>query len=256
MPKLDLSPDDQARYDEILCIADTKLVLAGWHMITIPNGRAIGDWNAICGMMQAHYGHARALYNYLSDYGLTRADAEWNRSRMEIRSSELLDQPPESWSDLILSTYLVERAVATLLTAYEGVGQSEQFAGLARKIGRETQFHFSYLHGWFKVLAAHRRQELDRSVAPRLEQILLWFGPDGAADPPFATGQRAASRQQLRAAFLDQARSDAVACGFSLDEPTSPVARWEPVTMRATSAGLPEKLFEMIRFKHTELAIP
>ena len=38
-----MSPPDQARYDEIVCIADTKLVLAGWHMITLPNGRAIAD---------------------------------------------------------------------------------------------------------------------------------------------------------------------------------------------------------------------
>lgn len=256
MIRTDLSTADQARYDEILCLADTKLVLAGWHMITLPNGRAIGDWNAICGMMQAHYGHARALYAYLSKHGLTRADAEWNRSAKEIRSSELLDKPPESWTDLILSTYLVEHAAASLLTVYEKDTEDQQLAGLAAKIGNETRFHFSYLEGWLKVLAQSRREELERYAIPRLAQMLQWWGPEGVADSPFAMGQRAVSRQAMRADFLDRTRSGAAACGFSLDGAAPSIPYWDPTTMRASREGLPPSLFELIRFKNTELAMP
>jgi 1,2-phenylacetyl-CoA epoxidase catalytic subunit len=206
--------------------------------------------------MQAHYGHARALYGYLSKYGLTRADAEWNRSAQQIRSSDLLDHPPQSWPDLIVSTYLVERAVATLLGAYEKDATDEQLAGLAAKIRGETQFHFSYLHGWLKLLAGSRRDELERSVATRMDQMLRWWGPEAAEDLQHASGQRTRSRRELRDDFLDHVRSDGNACGFTLDAPMAPITHWDPRSMRVSREGLPPKLFELIRFKHTELAMP
>ena len=255
MPYVQSTPADQARYDEILCIADTKLVLAGWHMITIPNGRAIADWNAICGMMQAHYGHARALYAYLARYGLTRADAEWNRSAMEIRSADILDKPPSSWTDLIVSTHLVERAVSTLICAYQE-DADDQLARLAGKIRAETEFHFSYLKGWLKVLASSRREELERLATSRTGAMLQWWGPDGSQDTPHALGQRQLTRKQMRSAFLGDARADAVACGFTLREESAPAANWHQPTMRVSREGLPPRLFEQIRFKNTELAMP
>lgn len=255
MSDVQLSPPDQARYDEILCIADTKLVLAGWHMITIPNGRAIADWNAICGMMQAHYGHARALYGYLSKYGLTRADAEWNRSATEIRSADLLDKPPSSWSDLIISTYLVERAVATVISVYQK-DADDNLAGLAAKMCAETQFHFSYLKGWLKVLASKQRGDLDRLVALRLGSMLQWWGPGDFEDTPSALGRRALTREHMRATFLTDAQADAAACGFSLRADPPAIPFWNPKTMRVSREGLPSRLFEQIRFKNTELAMP
>ena len=256
MSKVQLSPADQARYDEIMCIADTKLVLAGWHMITIPNGRAIADWNAVCGMLQAHYGHARALYGTLSKFGLTRAEAEWDRTALQIRSADLLDQPPVSWCDLIVSAYLVERAAATLVSAYE-TDADPQFAGLAAKINAETQFHFSYLKGWLSVLVTSQREELERLAAQRMKLMLQWWGPQGGEDAPFAQKQRSLTRDQLRAAFLSDAQRDAAACGFTLRADAAPAtASWNPQTMRVSREGLPPRLFEQIRFKNTELALP
>jgi 1,2-phenylacetyl-CoA epoxidase catalytic subunit len=255
MGNVQLSPAEQARYDEILCIADTKLVLAGWHMITIPNGRAIADWNAICGMLQAHYGHARALYGTLSKYGLTRAEAEWDRSAMQIRSADLLDKPPASWCDLIVSTYMVERAAAGLVSVYEKDADAE-FAGLAAKISSETQFHFSYLKGWLKVLADSQREELERLAALRVKAMLQWWGPEDGEDAPFAHGQRPLTRDQLRAAFLRDVQSDAATCGFSLRPDAPVVGSWSQRSMRVSREGLPAGLFEMIRFKHIELAMP
>ncbi len=256
MSKVQLSPADQARYDEILCIADTKLVLAGWHMITIPNGRAIADWNAICGMLQSHYGHARALYSTLSKYGLTRAEAEWDRSAAQIRSADLLDKPPASWCDLIVSTYMIERAVASMISAYESDADA-QFAGLAAKINAETQFHFSYLKGWMKVLATSQHEELERLATLRVNAMLQWWGPQGGEDAPFAHGQRPLTRDQLRSEFLSDAQRDAGACGFTLRADSLPsIASWNQQTMRVSREGLPPRLFEQIRFKNTELAMP
>lgn len=255
MANVQLSAPQQARYDEILCIADTKLVLAGWHMITIPNGRAIADWNAICGMLQTHYGHARALYGALSKYGLTRAEAEWDRLATQIRSADLLDKPPASWCDLIVSTYMVERAVAGLISVYEKDADAE-FAGLAAKISAETQFHFSYLKGWLKVLATNQREQLERLAALRMKAMLQWWGPEGGEDAPFAHGQRPLTRNQLGAAFLRDVQSDATACGFSLRPDSPSIGSWNQQSMRVSREGLPPGLFEQIRFKHIELAMP
>lgn len=256
MSQVQLSPAEQARYDEILCIADTKLVLAGWQVVTVPNGRAIADWTAISGMLQNHYGHARALYGNLSKFGLTRAQAEWDRSATQIRSADLLDKAPVSWCDMIVSTYLVERAVATLVGAY-GKDADAQFAGLAAKIGTETQFHFNYLKGWLQVLATSQREELERLAAQRVALMLQWWGPQGAEDAPFAHGHRPLTREQLRAAFLSEAQREAAACGFTLRVQAPTVAAsWNPQTMRVSREGLPPRLFEQIRFKNTELALP
>jgi len=255
MANIQLSPAEQARYDEILCIADTKLVLAGWHMITLPNGRAIADWNAVCGMLQSHYGHARALYGALSKFGLTRAEAEWNRSAMQIRSADLLDRPPASWCDLIVSTYMVERAIATMVSAYEKDADAA-FAGLAEKISAETQFHFSYLKGWMKVLATSQREELERLAALRTKAMLQWWGPEEGEDAPFAHGQRPLTRMQLRAAFLSDVQREAAACGFSVRPDAPSIGSWNQQTMRVSRDGLPPRLFEQIRFKNIELAMP
>lgn len=176
------TPTDQAVFDEILCIADAKLVLAGWYMITVPNGRAIADWSAICGMMQDHYGHARALYGYLERFGLTREQAEWSRTPTNIRSPEVLDSPPRSWADLIATCYLVEKALDTLLGAYDQAQADPKLAGIVRRIGREVSFHFNYLEGWLKVVASTHPADLVSALQRRLEDVLKWWGPSGAVD--------------------------------------------------------------------------
>lgn len=260
MKKQPLAIEDQAWYDEILCIADTKQVLAGWYMITLPNGRSIADWNAICGMMQDHYGHARALYGSLKDYGLTREDAEYNRGAKEIRSPEMLDTPPESWLDLIVASYLAERAIDTLLSAYEQDPRKGEpasaFAPLARKIGRETQFHLRYFSGWLKVLAVKQTPDLERIFLLRLERMLRWWGPHGMEDFLHTSGQRPMSRDQLREKYLAVIERELSGMGIRCNLPSQSIEGWRPRDMRATPHGLPEKLFELMRFKYTELAMP
>lgn len=256
MTKQVLSPAEQALYDEMYCIADAKLVLAGWYMITIPNGRAIADWNAICGMMQDHYGHARALYGYLGGFGLTREEAEWTRTAKQIRSPELLDAPPESWLDLIVASYVTEQAIDTLLGAYGGNQGVPELAALAQKIGRESEFHFNYFRGWLRVLAPGVTPELERRLSERMGQMLRWWGPDEADDSVCSGGWRSMSRSQLKDAFVASVKREVESIGIRCEVQAPDGKSWKATTMRAVEDGIPEKLFELVRFKHIELAMP
>lgn len=245
---------DKLFFDEIMCIADTKMVLAGWYMIAIPNGRAIADWASTCGMMQDHYGHARALFTYLGRYGLTREEAEWTRSADEIRGPAILDAPPASWTDFIVSSFLVEQALATLLSAHKQNETDPEFAGLASKIVKESLFHLSYLKGWLTVLESSQNEALLAAISKRLPAILEWWGPADAADPLADSRLRPAKRQALRMSFLDEVGKVLPIALQATGEQSG--KDWDPETMRTGAPGIPASLFEIIRFKNIELAMP
>jgi 1,2-phenylacetyl-CoA epoxidase catalytic subunit len=241
-------------YDELLCVADTKLVLAGWYMIVLPNGRGIPDWNALCGMLQDHYGHARALYQYLGRYGLTREEAEWARGPGEIRSARLLDRPPRSWTDFVVTMLGAEHLLSTLLGGYRDNEQDRALAGLARKMEREARFHLNYATGWLRALAGD-----DPSVITpfrdRLALALDWWRPDGT-DCLFEAGLRTAPEAVLRDTFataIEAEVSDA-----NLGERVGPDAPpgWRREFRRSGPQGIPEPLYELIRFKYVDLAVP
>jgi 1,2-phenylacetyl-CoA epoxidase catalytic subunit len=243
-----------ALYDELLCLADTKLVLAGWYMVVLPNGRGIPDWSALCGMLQDHYGHARALYQYLGRYGLTREEAEWARGPGEIRSARLLDRPPRSWTDFVVTMLCAEHLLSTLLGGYRDNEQDRALAGLARKMEREARFHLSYATGWLRALAGD-----DPSVITpfrdRLALALDWWGPD-ETDCLFEAGLRTAPERALSDTFV--AALDAELPDANLGDSVGSDARpgWRREFRRSGPRGIPESLYELIRFKYVELAVP
>lgn len=67
---------------------------------------------------------------------------------------------------------------------------------------------------------------------------------------------RSASRNELRIRFLATVDKDLAGVGLQLSPTAASSAEWNPAKMRATTGGIPEKLFELIRFKHIELALP
>jgi 1,2-phenylacetyl-CoA epoxidase catalytic subunit len=146
-------PGDRPRADDLLCVADTKLVMGNWLAETVMNGRSLPDFAAMLGMCTTSYGQARALYQFLSD-GQEAYDAlERGRGPGEIRSMNLLDAPPRNWPDLVLTIWLAERATWTLMSGLLPHAD-RRVAALARKVGEEAYFHLKYAAGWFKLLAA------------------------------------------------------------------------------------------------------
>lgn len=249
--------DDAARYSEIMCIADTKLVLAGWHMVVLPNGRGIPDWNALCGMLQDHYGHARALYQYLGRYGLTCEEAEWARSAGEIRSARLLDRPPESWADFVVTMFLAEHLLSALLGGYRGNQRDRALAGLAGKIEREARFHLSYAVGWLKALAEEDAASVESPLRERFPRALDWWGAGEESDLLFDGGLHTAPEGVLRDNFVDAVAADLHHVGVLPPTGSAPPAEpWRREWRRSGPPGIPETLYELIRFKYVEFAVP
>jgi ring-1,2-phenylacetyl-CoA epoxidase subunit PaaC len=245
--------------DDLLCVADTKLVMGNWLAETVMNGRSLPDFAAMLGMCTTSYGQARALYQFLTDGQEAYAALERGRGPDEIRSMNLLDAPPRNWADLVLTIWLAERATWTLMSALLQ-HPDRRVAALARKVGEEAYFHLKYAAGWFKVLAADNESaaELAAALARRLPLAADWFGPAGASDPLTVAGQRAAATDdELKDRFLRDVAADLKAAGVSgpgdarpaVDEPPG---TWRPAARRR--GPLPPGLFEVIRFKDQAIA--
>jgi 1,2-phenylacetyl-CoA epoxidase catalytic subunit len=247
-----LSETDRCLRDELYCIADSKLVLAGWYMLTLPNGRSISDFTSICAMMQGQYGHARAIYQHLGRFGVTREEAEWTRGAKDIRSPKLLDRPPQSWSDFIATIFMAEQAISTQLSAYKTMVADRTLARLADKVLKESRFHLSYSVGWIKALRKDPASTVDEDAGRRLTEALDWWGDVDQPDILFSGGYRDTSDSELRKRFLE-----AVGATFDVSGVVaSPAKSWQRSVRRNGNPGIPESLFERIRFKNRELALP
>jgi len=248
----DLSEADRFLRDELYCIADAKLVLAGWYMMVLQNGRSIADFTSICAMMQGQYGHARALYQHLGRFGVTLEEVEWMRGAKDIRSPKLLDRPPQSWSDFVAAIFMAEQALSTQLSAYRTSLADRTLARLADKILKESRFHLSYSVGWIKALRKDPESTVDEDARRRLVDALDWWGDADQPDVVFSNGYRDKSDSELRDRFLDLV-------GTTFDVPdgiAGPAKSWQRSIRRNGSPGIPETLFEKIRFKNRELAMP
>jgi 1,2-phenylacetyl-CoA epoxidase catalytic subunit len=240
--------------DELLCVADTKLVMGNWLAETVMNGRALPDFAAMLGMCTTSYGQTRALYQFLAPGQDAYGHLERGRDRHEIHSMNLLDAPPQNWADLVLTIWLAERATWTMMSGFLS-HPDRRVAALARKIGEESYFHLKYATGWFAVLADEigARGSLEEAFAERLPLALDWFGPGDAEDALHLAGERAATPEELRDSFLVDVTEEIKACGIvATADVGRPVEEWRPVARRR--GPLSESLFEVIRFKDPGLA--
>lgn len=254
-----LATTDQILFDEILCIADSKFILGNWYFIALMNGRSVADWTALSAMLQNHYGHARALYRYLTRFGFTREEAEWLRPAHSIRSARVLDKAPISWADFVVTSDLAERAFSNQLSSLaSNASVDPQLSRLAYKIIKETNFHQLYFDGWTRLLVDGRAEETQRALGQRLPTLLEWWGVDDeSADPFYSAGLRSDSNLAISRQFLDQVVHSYSPLDISITHPISDHSvAWSAEVRRSGPRGIPAALHELIRFKEPELAIP
>lgn len=245
--------------DDLLCIADTKLVLGNWFAECVMNGKSLPDFAAMLGMCTASYGQTRAIYHYLDTGDHSYRHLERGRGADEIRSMNLLDEPPAGWPDFIVSTWLAEQATWALAAGFLH-NPDRTVAGIARRIGEEAYFHLKYATGWIRIIAssAGERARAEDALGRRYPLAQSWFGPAGADDELFAAGLRDDPVSAIRAGFAREVADGAeplVAggppAGAAADRRGVPDG-WRPEARRA--GPLPAGLFEVIRFKDEELA--
>ena len=241
--------------NDLLAIADTKLVLGNWYAECTMNGRSLPDFAAMLGMCTANYGHTRAIYQYLAAHGHDYAYLERGRGPEDIRSSNLLDEAPTGWEDFIVSTWLAELSTWMLASGFLK-HEDRAVAGIAKKIGEETYFHLKYANGWFRVVGEGKKQTelFQKAFEHRFPLALQWFGPARAADPVHEAGIRDVLLKALRDAFIKEAASAEKYLGADLTLNKSPkfAKDWRADARRF--GPMPDSLFEVVRFKDQELA--
>ena len=254
--KTDTVVDDVT--DELVCIADFKLVLGGWYMVVVPNGRSIGDWCALCGMLQDQYGHARAIYRYLSKLGVPESQLDPARDAAAIRGPRILDASPSSWADFIATAFLAEGMVDHQLQALATTENppEPELALLAKKMLRESRFHQSYLTGWLRSLLTTDPDATTEALTSRFGRALDWWPAAAGTDPAHDAGFRAGDteiRDGFIAAVNEVVRSHGVPDLVANVEAGS---WWDRATRRGDGlVGIPPNLHEAIRFRNLDLAI-
>ena len=246
-----LNPDFE---NDLLAIADTKLVLGNWYAECVMNGRSLPDFAAMLGMCTANYGHTRALYQYLAAHGHDYAHLERGRGPDELRSMNLLDESPGGWEDFIISMWLAELATWMLVSGYLN-HTDRAVAGIAKKIGEEAYFHLKFAHGWMQIIGESKNEteRFLRDFAKRYPLALQWFG-NVDVDPVHAAGLRDVPLAKLREAFIREATKaqDLVGTKFPIAKTAKLPKEWRTEARRA--GPLPAGLFEVVRFKDQDLA--
>lgn len=246
---------DENFENDLLAIADTRLVLGNWYAECVMNGRSLPDFAAILGMCTSNYGHTRAIYQFLAAHGHDYAHLERGRGPEEIRSMNLLDEAPTGWEDFIVSTWLSELATWMMASGFLK-HEDRAIAGIAKKIGEETYFHLKYAQGWFQIIGEGKKQSelFQKAFQKRFPLALQWFGPATGKDPVYDAGIRDVPLKTLREAFIKEAGNAEKALGAKLKQEKSVkfAKDWRSDARRF--GPMPEGLFEVVRFKDPELA--
>jgi ring-1,2-phenylacetyl-CoA epoxidase subunit PaaC len=132
---------------------------------------------AMSSLAQDELGHARALYELLSELrgdGRTVDAIAYDREPADYRHARLLDHGRGDWAMTIARRYLYDTADGARL---EGVATSS-FAPLRElvdKIRREERYHVMHATTWLERLARREGQPRDRLLAALVE-----LAPDAA----------------------------------------------------------------------------
>ena len=218
-----------------LCIADTKLVLGNVCVATVFNGRSLGDFATLLAMAGTSFGTTRSLYRWLESQGENYARLERGRDRPEIASMDVLDAPPASWVDLMVTIFVVETATATVAKAM--AEQDGAFlANQVRMLQRDSAFHVAYSRGWLKVLLDSEQAALQSAVLQRMPLALRWVEN---RDPGSVEAFALACAPLLELSEVD------------LPSATPNEPGWDAAKARARA--LPERLWDIVRFKDPAL---
>lgn len=234
----------EALRNDLLALADSKLVLANWYTTCVHNGRSLPDFAALLGMATATFGHTRALYLYLVNLGCDYDGLERRAQPAAFCSMNLLDRPPEDWEDFIATVYLAELAMWTFASGFLG-HPDRPLAGLIRKIGEESYFHLKYCQGWQSIFTETGNRRYGVALAARLPAALAWFRAQ-EDDLLQAAGQRDLPLSTLCQSYRAEVLNSLGGASAG-DGPPASLDGWDPQRRRAGT--MPQRLFEIIRLK-------
>jgi ring-1,2-phenylacetyl-CoA epoxidase subunit PaaC len=235
--------------DLVLVLADTKRMLgmryAGW----ILGAPELEAGIACASMAQDEWGHGRLLYSLLKEFDDDVDRLEHGRDAGEYCNIELLDQPPESWPELVVLNAIVDAALAVQLDAL----RESSWTPVRQRVGKmldEEHFHAAHGTAWFRRLSQSdaARQALTTATEAALPALLQWFGPDSERAAALAAGGVAdATGSTIRARFLERVSPLLQEIGVSATDAIPAFDTFNEATRRSRDGGPDARTLAQIR---------
>jgi 1,2-phenylacetyl-CoA epoxidase catalytic subunit len=238
----------QEQLDDLLCVADTKWVLAHWLIKVLPNARRLDDFTALTALVQEELGHVRAIFSVVENLlQLPGQTLELSRGREELHSMELLDCPPGSWASFLLKAYVADEAALELLECLSSQGL-DPIAGLTKRIANEENFHRLYWSGSLESLSPPERAEVQGMLAGVVSGALWWLRSDLHGEG------RADGKGADRECYLGfTSRVSSVCRSVGIEMSTEPAlmegagdGAWDSKRRRLSRSYFPQALYELM----------
>ncbi len=247
--------------DLLLVLADNKRLLGMRYADWILGAPALEAGIACSAMAQDEWGHGRILYAMLRDFDRDPDELEHGRDPEAYRCSELLDEEPDGWPELLALNVLLDTA---LTVQFEAMKES-RFQPVHHKVSKlldEERFHFEHGRGWTARLAStgKGRASLEAAFPPAWEACLRWFGreEDAGMGTLVETGIVDAGPDELRSRWMSRVGPVVREAGLELAGSdgdgrwTSSVAPdwdgWRPEARRPAAAPGPDaRTIERVR---------
>ncbi|WP_273846879.1 Phenylacetic acid catabolic protein [Rubrobacter calidifluminis] len=182
-------------------------------------GRRISEWadagpllesTAACAAItQDKLGESRILYPLLEELPWPNPPAtlQDEADRARRYSVSFLDEPFESWSDVVAALALINPALNVVLEAVSN-SKYENLAKRATRILDEERLTSAYAESLVRQLAYEERGRklLQERVERLLPEMLCWFGPEGeeGLERLEREGLASMTNEQMRQRYLDR----------------------------------------------------
>lgn len=238
--------------DLILVLADSKRLLGMRYAEWILGAPELEAGIACASMAQDEWGHARLLYALLKEFGDDVDRIEHGRDPADYRSMTALDRAPESWVDLIAMNVLCDGALSVQLEAL----RDSSWQPLRQRVGKlleEETFHAAHGAAWWRRFATGgdaARGALHSAVERYAEDVLVWFGSDGAhartmLDASLANGAGSTLRKRFLERIAPLVSTAGVGDLFTRIDPD--LAAFDDATRRAGGPGPDAETIRRVR---------
>ena len=206
----------------LLSLADNKRLLGMRYGEWLLGAPTLEAGIACSAMAQDEWGHGRILYAMLKDFGFELGRLEHERETTEYHSSEILDDPPGTWQELLALNFLLDSAMSVQCQAMRD-SRFEPLHYKMKKLIDEERFHLEHGKGWTLRMAEAEagREALRAAYEPAWMACLRWFGsPDGAVGERLSEdGIVDGNPDELRARWLALVGPVVHEAGLGLAEP-------------------------------------
>lgn len=236
----DVEPElGRAVHDLILALADSKRILGIRYADWVLGAPELEATIAASSLAQDEWGHSRLLYALLKEFGDDPGHIEHARDASEYRNIEALDQPLDTWPELVVVNAVVDTALTVQL---EALTQS-RYAPLRQRVLKqleEERFHFGHGAAWVRRLGRAGdapRDALQEALSPHWPTAIHWFGPDDYGAGLRESGFSDAGGAELRARFIDRLSPLLQESGLEAPSTELDFSSWDPASRRSNRDG-------------------